>query len=67
MYKTDESGKKYLSGAKFEITAAEDIVVSGGITIRKKGDIIDTVTTDENGKAVITRTSIRAIATLLQR
>ena len=51
IYKTDESGKKYLSGAKFEITAAEDIVVSGGITIRKKGDIIDTVTTDENGIA----------------
>ena len=48
IYKTDESGKKYLSGAKFEITAAEDIVVSGGITIRKKGDIIDTVTTDFN-------------------
>lgn len=55
IYKTDESGKKYLSGAKFEITAAEDIVVSGGITICKKGDIIDTVTTDENGKAVITK------------
>lgn len=55
IYKTDESGKKYLSGAKFEIIAAEDIVVSGGITIRKKGDIIDTVTTDENGKAVITK------------
>lgn len=55
IYKTDESGKKYLSGAKFEITATEDIVVSGGITIRKKGDIIDTVTTDENGKAVITK------------
>lgn len=55
IYKTDESGKKYLSGAKFEITVAEDIVVSGGITIRKKGDIIDTVTTDENGKAVITK------------
>ncbi len=55
IYKTDESGKKNLSGAKFEITAAEDIVVSGGITIRKKGDIIDTVTTDENGKAVITK------------
>ena len=55
IYKTDESGKKYLRGAKFEITAAEDIVVSGGITIRKKGDIIDTVTTDENGKAVITK------------
>ena len=55
IYKTNESGKKYLSGAKFEITAAEDIVVSGGITIRKKGDIIDTVTTDENGKAVITK------------
>lgn len=51
IYKTDESGKKYLSGAKFEITAAEDMVVSGGITIRKKGDIIDTVTTDENGIA----------------
>ena len=55
IYKTDENGKKYLSGAKFEVTAAEDIVVGGGITIRKKGDIIDTVTTDENGKAVITK------------
>lgn len=55
IYKTDESGKKYLSGAKFEITAAEDIVVGGGYTLVKKGDPIQTVTTDENGKASVTK------------
>ena len=51
IYKTDENGKKYLSGAKFEVTAAEDIVVGGGYTLVKKGDPIQTVTTDENGIA----------------
>ena len=55
IYKTDESGKKYLSGAKFEVTAAEDIVVGGGYTLVKKGDPIQTVTTDENGKASVTK------------
>lgn len=54
IYKTDENGKKYLSGAKFEVTAAEDIVVGGGYTLVKKGDPIQTVTTDENGKASVT-------------
>lgn len=55
IYKTDESGKKYLSGAKFEVTAAEDIVVGGDYTLVKKGDPIQTVTTDENGKATVTK------------
>ena len=55
IYKTDENGKKYLSGAKFEVTAAEDIVVGGGYTLVKKGDPIQTVTTDENGKASVTK------------
>lgn len=55
IYKTDENGKKYLSGAKFEVTAAEDIMVGGGYTLVKKGDPIQTVTTDENGKASVTK------------
>ena len=55
IYKTDENGKKYLSGAKFEVTAAEDIVVGGDYTLVKKGDPIQTVTTDENGKASVTK------------
>lgn len=55
IYKTDENGKKYLSGAKFEVTAAEDIVVGGGYTLVKKGDPIQTVTTDESGKASVTK------------
>lgn len=55
IYKTDESGKKYLSGAKFEVTAAEDIVVGGDYTLVKKGAPIQTVTTDENGKATVTK------------
>ena len=55
IYKTDENGKKYLIGAKFEVTAAEDIVVGGGYTLVKKGDPIQTVTTDENGKASVTK------------
>lgn len=39
IYKTDENGKKYLSGAKFEVTAAEDIVVGGGYTLVKKATL----------------------------
>lgn len=40
-----------MSGAKFEITAAEDIVIGGGYVLHKAGTLIDTVTTDENGMA----------------
>lgn len=51
IYKHDDTSDKYLSGAKFEITAAEDIVIGGGYVLHKAGTLIDTVTTDENGMA----------------
>ena len=42
---------KGLSGATFEIIAAEDIVTQDGTTRAKKGDSVDTVTTDSKGQA----------------
>lgn len=41
---------EFLSGAVFEITAAEDIVING-YTVRSAGDLIDTVTTGADGRA----------------
>ncbi len=58
---TDGNGfKKYqpvynsssLEGAEFEIRAAEDIDTGDGTIRAKKGDLVDTVTTEEEGKAV---------------
>lgn len=40
-----------LAGAVFEITAAEDIVTTDGTIRAKKGDVVATLTTDENGYA----------------
>ena len=40
-----------LAGAVFEITAAEDIVTVDGTIRAKKGDVVATLTTDENGYA----------------
>lgn len=40
-----------LAGAVFEITAAEDIVTADGTIRAKKGDVVATLTTDENGYA----------------
>lgn len=42
---------KGLAGAVYEITAAEDIVTPDGTTRYGKGEIVDTVTTDETGLA----------------
>lgn len=55
----DENNGKYtpvfketgLAGAVFEITAAEDIVTADGTIRAKKGDVVATLTTDENGYA----------------
>lgn len=55
IHKRDAETRADLAGAKFEVTAAEDIVVGGGYTLVKKGDPIQTVTTDENGKASVTK------------
>lgn len=40
-----------LKGASFQITAAEDIITPDGTVRMKKGEVADTITTDENGKA----------------
>lgn len=42
---------KGLAGAVYEITAAEDIITPDGTTRYGKGEIVDTVTTDETGLA----------------
>ena len=42
---------KGLTGAVYEITAAEDIITSDGTLRYAKGAVVDTVTTDENGNA----------------
>ena len=44
--------KRGLSGAVYEIIAAEDIVTPDGTVRNQKGEVVDTVTTDENGTAV---------------
>lgn len=44
--------EQYLSGAVFEITAAEDICTADGSVIHATGDVVDTITTDANGSAV---------------
>ena len=38
-----------LSGAVFQVTAAEDIVTADGTTRAKAGDVVAEITTDENG------------------
>ena len=43
--------KRGLPGAVYEIIAAEDITTPDGTVRNQKGDVVDTVTTDENGVA----------------
>ena len=44
--------KRGLPGAVYEIIAAEDIITPDGTVRNQKGNVVDTVTTDENGTAV---------------
>ena len=44
--------KRGLSGAVYEIVAAEDITTPDGTVRNQKGEVVDTVTTDESGTAV---------------
>ncbi|MDE8735315.1 SpaA isopeptide-forming pilin-related protein, partial [Eubacteriales bacterium DFI.9.88] len=46
-----KTGEKKLSGAVFQIMAAEDIVTKEGTVRLKAGELADTVTTDEQGNA----------------
>ena len=41
-----------LAGAVFEIAAAEDITTADGTVRHAAGEVVDTITTDENGSAV---------------
>ena len=43
--------KDTLKGAVYDIIAAEDIVTLDGTTRAKKGDVVDTITTGDNGTA----------------
>lgn len=47
-----EFAESYLESAEFEITAAEDIATPDGVVHYKKGEVVDTITTAKNGKAV---------------
>lgn len=41
----------FLAGAEYQIAAAEDIVSPGGKTLEKKGTVLETVATGEDGRA----------------
>ncbi|WP_294469496.1 SpaA isopeptide-forming pilin-related protein [uncultured Ruminococcus sp.] len=41
----------FLSGAEFEVTAAEDIITADGTVRANKGDVVATITTDNKGYA----------------
>ena len=41
----------FLSGAEFEVTAAEDIITADGTVRANKGDVVATLITDNNGYA----------------
>ena len=50
--KTDKETKEALSDTTWEIVAAEQIVSGDGTVIATAGDVVDTVTTGEDGTAV---------------
>ena len=49
--KTDAETKTALANAVFEITAAEDIITPDGTVRLQKGEVADTITSDDTGKA----------------
>lgn len=49
--KTDEETGEPVKGVEFEIIAAEDIVTGDGTLRASKGDVVDIVATDKDGKA----------------
>ena len=44
--------KRGLPGAVYEVVAAEDIITPDGTVRNHKGDVVDTIITDENGIAM---------------
>ena len=55
IHKRDAETRADLVGAKFEVTAAEDIYVGNGYCIYPKGTVIDTITTGTDGIAETTK------------
>lgn len=51
LVKTDAETGDTLEGAEFEICAAEDIVTPDGTVRTAKGEIVDTISTDDFGRA----------------
>lgn len=49
--KTNEETGEPMKGVEFDIIAAEDIVTGDGTLRASQGDVVDTITTDKNGKA----------------
>lgn len=49
--KSDADTEDMLEGAEFAITAAEDIVTPDGTIRSRKGELVDTIVTGEDGKA----------------
>ena len=45
---------KDLTGVEFSVYAAEDITTLDGLTHYKKGDFVGIITTDEDGKGIMT-------------
>ena len=55
IHKRDAETGADLEGAKFEVSAAEDIYVGNGYCIYPKGTVIDTITTGADGTAETTK------------
>ncbi|MBU5679472.1 MSCRAMM family protein [Blautia sp. MSJ-9] len=51
MQLNDRDSGESVSGAEFNVIAAENIITKDGTTRYKEGDIVDTIKTDENGYA----------------
>lgn len=49
--KTDSESGTFLAGAEFAITAADDIITPDGTVRAEKGTVVDTVITNDEGKA----------------
>ena len=49
--KSDETNGEVLKGASFEIKAKKDIVTPDGTIRAKKGEVVDTITTEKDGTA----------------
>lgn len=50
--KVEEGSGEVLSGAEFTISAAEDIITPDGTLRAAAGDVVDTITTNEEGYAI---------------